>query len=67
MLFGKKKKQIILEEITANEIKHFRNVFAIPDRITDQEIIATLINDLIRKYFNAEYWKKTDIRQLLDF
>ena len=67
MLFGKKKKQIILEEITADEIKHFRNVFAIPDRITDQEIIATLINDLISRYFSVEYWNENNIQQLLDF
>lgn len=66
-MFGNKKKQITLEEITSDRIKDIRNTFSIPDYIIDQEIISVLMNDLIRNNFNKAQWNKYEIQTLLNF
>ena len=64
-MFGKK--HITLEEITPSEVAQLRRCFEIPDRITDQEIISTLVNDIISRHFSVESWTQDDVKQLLDF
>lgn len=63
----KKTKKITLDEITSDKVKTIRKAFDIPDRVSDQEIIFTLINVLIKKYFSPEHWAEKDIKQFFDF